>query len=98
MIKKPPKLDLKLESRLGLPLAKIIIFCQHWHISELEAFGSILREDFRPDSDIDLPIQFTPQAPQGLLTLALNQTLFWRSQVPPTEQSFTQKASRNLLC
>ena len=48
----------------------MIAFCQHWQISELAAFGSILREDSRPDSDIDLLIQFTPQAPQGLLTLA----------------------------
>ena len=70
MINKPPILDLEIQRRLGLPLAKIIAFCQHWHISELAAFGSILREDFRPDSDIDLLIQFTPQAAQGLLTLA----------------------------
>ena len=70
MNKEPPQLDLEIESRLDLPLAKIIAFCQHWQISELAAYGSILREDFRPESEIDLLIQFTPQAAQGLLTLA----------------------------
>ncbi|MFM7548493.1 MAG: nucleotidyltransferase family protein [Cyanobacteriota bacterium] len=70
MIRLPPKTDVDIERMLGLPQAKIIAFCQHWQISELAAFGSILREDFRPDSDIDLLIQFAPQAPQGLLTLA----------------------------
>jgi predicted nucleotidyltransferase len=70
MINKPPILDLEFERRLGLPLLKIIAFCQHWHISEPALFGSILREDFRPNSDIDLLIQFAPQAPQGLLTQA----------------------------
>lgn len=70
MTKKPPQLDFEIEKRLGLPLAKMIAFCQHWQISELAAFGSILREDFQADSDIDLLIQFAPQAPQGLLTLA----------------------------
>ena len=33
-------------------------------------FGSVLREDFQPDSDIDFLIAFDPNVPQGLLTLA----------------------------
>lgn len=39
---------------------KIAEFCQRWRITELALFGSILREDFRPDSDIDLLVTFAP--------------------------------------
>jgi uncharacterized protein len=45
-------------------------FCQRWGIAELALFGSILREDFRGDSDIDVMITFMPEARKGLLTLA----------------------------
>ena len=37
---------------------KIIDFCQRWQIKELALFGSVLREDFKPDSDIDLLVTF----------------------------------------
>ena len=39
-------------------LAAIAKFCQHWHICELALFGSVLRPDFRPDSDIDVLVTF----------------------------------------
>jgi hypothetical protein len=51
-------------------MPEISAFCQRWQITELALFGSILREDFRDDSDIDLLLHFSPQAKQGLLTLA----------------------------
>lgn len=35
-------------------------FCQRWHIIEFSLFGSVLREDFRPDSDIDVLVTFAP--------------------------------------
>jgi predicted nucleotidyltransferase len=41
-------------------------FCQHWHIIELALFGSVLRNDFRPDSDIDVLVTFAPNAKRGL--------------------------------
>src|SRR5688572_4801629 len=37
-------------------------FCRRWKIAELSAFGSVLREDFRADSDIDLLASFQPDA------------------------------------
>ncbi len=40
---------------------RIADFCQKWKISELALFGSELREDLRPDSDIDLLISFSPE-------------------------------------
>jgi predicted nucleotidyltransferase len=35
-------------------------FCRRWAITELAAFGSVLRDDFRPDSDIDILVTFAP--------------------------------------
>jgi predicted nucleotidyltransferase len=37
-------------------------FCQRWQITELAIFGSILREDFGPDSDVDVMVTFAPEA------------------------------------
>ncbi len=41
-------------------------FCQHWHITEFALFGSVLRDDFRSDSDIDVLVTFAPDAKRGL--------------------------------
>jgi len=38
--------------------AKIADFCRRWEVTELSLFGSVLRDDFRPDSDIDLLVTF----------------------------------------
>jgi uncharacterized protein len=64
------QLNPQLQQRLGLSMPEIATFCQHWQILELALFGSILREDFQEDSDIDLLFHFSPQAKQGLLTLS----------------------------
>jgi predicted nucleotidyltransferase len=37
---------------------KLAGFCRKWKITELSLFGSVLREDFRPDSDIDVLVTF----------------------------------------
>jgi predicted nucleotidyltransferase len=59
-----------LQMRLGVSSQEIANFCTHWGITKLALFGSILRDDFRTDSDIDLLLTFAPNARQGLLTLA----------------------------
>ncbi len=48
-------------------------FCHRWQISELAFFGSVLREDFRLDSDIDMLVSFHPQAPWTLFDLVTMQ-------------------------
>src|ERR1700694_5591958 len=53
-----------------LPLAAIHDFCKRYPIRELAVFGSALRDDFRVDSDIDLLVEFEPDAPVGMLTIA----------------------------
>lgn len=54
--------DLKnlLIRRLNLSLEKIISFCQCWKIVEFGLFGSILRDDFRAESDVDVLVTFVP--------------------------------------
>lgn len=53
-----------MENRInvGLPHERIAEFCQKWKIREFALFGSVLREDFRPDSDIDAVVTFAPKS------------------------------------
>ncbi len=44
--------------------------CQRYRVRELSIFGSALREDFRTDSDIDLLVEFEPEAQIGFVTLS----------------------------
>jgi uncharacterized protein len=41
---------------------KLANFCQRWRISELAFFGSVLRSDFQPESDVDVLVTFAPDA------------------------------------
>src|SRR5436309_15879049 len=54
---------------IDLPLDQIGIFCARWRITEFALFGSVLREDFRPDSDVDVLVSFQPTAPWSLWDL-----------------------------
>lgn len=47
-------------THLPIPTDLITAFCQKWKVQELSLFGSILRDDFRPDSDIDVLVAFPP--------------------------------------
>jgi uncharacterized protein len=48
----------------------IVSFCRERHIRRLAIFGSALRPDFRPDSDIDLLVEFEPDHIPGLFGIA----------------------------
>lgn len=48
---------------IQIPLPAIGDFCRRWQITELALFGSVLRDDFRPDSDVDVLVTFAPDAP-----------------------------------
>ena len=58
-------MEQKLQTQL--PEQAIAEFCQRWQIKEFYVFGSVLREDFRPNSDIDVMVSFEADAPWGLL-------------------------------
>ena len=47
---------------IDLPSDRIAAFCQKWGVKELALFGSVLRDDFRPDSDVDVLVTFQPGA------------------------------------
>jgi len=55
---------------LNLNAESIAALCRRYHVRELALFGSAVREDFRPDSDIDLLIEFEPETKVGFMTLA----------------------------
>jgi len=45
-----------------IPRDKIADFCRRWKVDELSLFGSVLREDFGPDSDVDVLVSFADDA------------------------------------
>ena len=45
---------------------QIAEFCRRWSVRELALFGSVLRDDFRPDSDVDVLYTMIPGVPQDL--------------------------------
>jgi predicted nucleotidyltransferase len=55
---------------INMSREKIADFCRRNHIRRLAFFGSVLRDDFGPDSDIDVLVKFEPGARVGLITLA----------------------------
>ena len=54
---------------IEIPQAKVAAFCQRWQIVEFAFFGSVLRDDFRPDSDVDVLVRFHPEARHTLFDL-----------------------------
>jgi len=48
---------------------RVAAFCQKWKIVELSFFGSVLRDDFRPDSDVDVLVTFAPDGRYSLFDL-----------------------------
>ncbi len=46
--------------KIHVPKAELAAFCKRWQITELALFGSVLRDDFRPESDVDVLARFAP--------------------------------------
>jgi hypothetical protein len=51
---------------IDLPRDEIAAYCQRHHIRRLALFGSVLREDFSSDSDVDVLVEFDPAYPPRL--------------------------------
>ena len=51
--------------------AQLRAFCERWHITALSLFGSVLRDDFRPDSDIDVLVTIEPAFAKTLSLMTL---------------------------
>jgi len=69
------KADKKSKVRVPLPKEEIADFCRRYHIKKLAVFGSVLRPDFRPDSDIDVLVEFDPDHIPGLSFFAMEDEL-----------------------
>ena len=54
---------------ITLPTERIAEFCRRWRVRELAVFGSFLRDDFRPDSDLDFLYTFADDVPWTLFDL-----------------------------
>jgi uncharacterized protein len=61
--------------RPSVPKEQLAEFCRRHHILKLALFGSILREDFRPDSDIDVLVEFEPGHVPGFGFIRLQEVL-----------------------
>jgi hypothetical protein len=63
-------------SRISIPQDEIRTFCRRHHVCRLALFGSVLREDFRPESDVDVLVDFKEGTEPGLLeTVAIQEEL-----------------------
>jgi predicted nucleotidyltransferase len=63
------------QESIDIPRDKIADFCRRNHISKLALFGSVLRSDFRPDSDIDVLVEFEPGHVPGLALIRMQDEL-----------------------
>jgi uncharacterized protein len=54
---------------IKIPTNELSELCQRWHIDKLSLFGSVLRDDFTADSDIDILVEFEPGFTPGFLKL-----------------------------
>ncbi|MGH6629383.1 MAG: nucleotidyltransferase family protein [Burkholderiales bacterium] len=61
--------------RIEVPAETIGEFCRRHHIRRLAFFGSVLREDFRADSDVDVLVEFEPSHVPGLAFFAMQDEL-----------------------
>ncbi|MFH0814188.1 MAG: nucleotidyltransferase family protein [Pseudomonadota bacterium] len=55
---------------IELPQEEMAEFCKRNHIRKLSIFGSVLRGEFQPDSDVDLLVEFDPEYIPGLIRLS----------------------------
>ena len=55
--------------QISIPRERIADFCRRHNIRRLALFGSVVRDDFRPGSDVDVLVEFEPGARVGLITL-----------------------------
>ncbi|MEM9817570.1 MAG: nucleotidyltransferase domain-containing protein [Cyanobacteria bacterium P01_D01_bin.6] len=88
-----------IKAAIELPIEKIADFCQCWQVTEFALFGSVLRDDFGSDSDIDVMVQFHPEAHPTFTSLdqmeAELKVIFHRDIDLVTRQGI--EASRNYL-
>ena len=58
-----------MNAHIHIPRSRIDRFCHRWQVSELALFGSVVREDFGPESDVDLLVSFEESARHTLFDM-----------------------------
>ena len=58
-----------MNARIPLDRDQVAAFCRRWKITNLSFFGSVLRDDFGPDSDVDVLVSFAPDAHWSLFDM-----------------------------
>ena len=58
-----------MKANIAIPEEPLSEYCRRWKIAELALFGSVLRDDFRPDSDVDVLVRFHPEARHTLFDM-----------------------------
>lgn len=56
-------------AKIPIDPERLAAFCRRWRVAELALFGSVLRDDFRPDSDVDVLVTWLPDADVSMLTI-----------------------------
>lgn len=88
--------------RISIDRASLAALCRRHHIRRLSLFGSVLRSDFRPDSDVDVLVEFEPGNEPGYLALyqietELKELLGGRSVDLVTQQSLNPRLRNRVL-
>jgi hypothetical protein len=64
-----------MKARIEIPKEKLAEFCRGNHIRKLAFFGSVLRDDFTPESDVDVLVEFEPGHTPGLRFFRMEEEL-----------------------
>lgn len=96
---------MRINGNVAVPDDRLEEFCRKWRITELAVFGSVLREDFAGDSDIDVLVTFEESAPWSLWDIVHMgdelEDLFGRrvdiAERPAVEQSENYIRRRDIL-
>ena len=64
-----------MNARIDIPKEKVAVFCRRNGIKRLALFGSVLRDDFTPDSDVDVLVEFEPGNTPGLKFITMQDEL-----------------------
>ena len=87
------------KTAIELPRSAIAAFCRKWQVREFAVFGSVLRDDFRPDSDVDVMVEFDAAAKPTLYDLVDMQeelqALFGRKVDLLTRRAVEQMSNRH---
>ena len=88
-----------MNAQLNIPRERLEEFCRRWSITELSLFGSVLREDFRPESDVDMLVSFSENVHYSLLDMVRMQNelgLIFGREVDLVERTAVEQ-SRNYI-